>query len=211
MPEQLPLFPLQLVLFPGERLKLHIFENRYKQLISECIDAGSEFGIATYFDGRVTEYGTAARVTECDRTYDTGEMDIATEGTRVFRLSTFEKIADGKLYAAGEAEWLDNVPAQDTGHEEEIWTLHARLHALLATGHDTVPGAGPNLSFSLGHEVGLTTAEQVELLAIPEEERRQRFLLDHLRKAVSALEGFADTRLRVQGNGQFHKFPQIDL
>jgi len=211
MSELIPLFPLQLVLFPGESLKLHIFEERYKQLISECLDEGKEFGIPTYFDGRVTEYGTTARVVECFETYDTGEMDIGTEGSRVFHLENFQREAPGKLYAAGDATWVENVPAGTTGMEDELWTLYARLHDLLDTEHDRPRDNVEQLSFTIGHEVGMTIGQKVELISLPEEARRQEYILEHLRKAVTLLEGAAETRARVQGNGQFHKFPKLDL
>lgn len=212
MPEQLPLFPLQLVLFPGERLKLHIFEERYKQLIGECLETGAEFGIPTYFDERVAEYGTTARVVECFRTYDSGEMDIATEGVRVFHLEEFERVAPGKLYPSGMATWVPNEPAPGSEYEVELTALYRRLHELLDTGREEPrASASADLSFRLGHESGLTLGQKVELLSIPEEARRQRYLLDHLRRAVHLLEGAAETRARVQGNGQFHRFPKLDL
>jgi Lon protease-like protein len=205
------LFPLPLVLFPGETLKLHIFEERYKQLIGECLESGAEFGIAAYFDGRVAEYGAAARVAECFRTYDSGEMDIAVLGTRVFHLESFQRQTPGKLYPGGEAVWVANVPAADASEAAELVALQARLHELLGTGRGPLDPTLEHLSFRLGHESGLTLGQRVELLSFPEETERRRYLLEHLRRAVRLLEGAADTRARVQANGQFQLHPKIDL
>ena len=84
MSKFLPLFPLQLVVFPGEKLKLHIFEPRYKQLVGECRDEKMTFGLPAFFDGRVAEYGTEMRLLTIFKTYDDGRMDIMTEGVAAF-------------------------------------------------------------------------------------------------------------------------------
>jgi len=211
VPDLLPLFPLPLVLFPGETLKLHIFEERYKQLIGECLDSGAEFGIAAYFDSRVAEYGAAARVAKCFRRYDSGEMDIAVLGTRAFHLESFERHSPGKLYPGGEVVWVENIAAADPGEAAELIALQARVHDLLGTGRGPVDPVPEHLSFRLGHESGLTLGQRVELLSFPEEAQRRHYLLEHLRKAVRLLEGAADTRARVQANGQFQLHPKIEL
>lgn len=212
MPETLlPLFPLQLVLFPGEQLKLHIFEPRYKQLVSECVVTGESFGIPTYFDKRVTEYGTEAVVREVYSTYEEGEMDIRVEGQRVFHLERFVKQAPGKLYAAGEVIWLADIPAAVTGMEEEIWELFNKLHVLLHTGHERPREPASNLSFTLAHELGLSLGSKLELLGTPDELARQRIILEHLRETTGMLDALAETKKRIQGNGQFHRFPEVEL
>jgi Lon protease-like protein len=207
----LPLFPLQLVLFPGESLKLHIFEPRYKQLINECEVTDSSFGIPTYFDKRVTEFGCEGVVAEVYATYPSGEMDIRVKGRRVFHLETFVREAPGKLYSAGDVTWVENVPAEDTGMEPEIWALFQKLHVLLNTGHTRTPQALPNLSYALAHELGLGLAAKLHLLATPGELERQQQVLAHLRETTTTLEALADTKRRIQGNGQFHKFPAVEL
>lgn len=212
MPDTLlPLFPLELVLFPGESLKLHIFEPRYKQLIGECREAGTTFGIPTYFDKRVTEFGTEARIMEVYHTYPSGEMDIRVEGQRVFHLERFVRQAPDKLYSAGEVRWLENIPAPDSPLEPEIWELFERLHELLNTGHARVQAGVANLSFALGHELGLSLGSKLELLSLTAERERQEKLLAHLRTAVLMLDALAETKRRIAGNGQFHRFPEVDL
>ena len=85
-PDRIPLFPLNVVLFPGEELPLHIFEPRYKQLINECYQTKKPFGIPPFINGQVTEMGTLVQVLEISQVYEDGKMDIKTEGLKVFRI-----------------------------------------------------------------------------------------------------------------------------
>lgn len=209
--EVLPLFPLQLVLFPGEYLKLHIFEPRYKQLMADCLEGKTAFGIPCYHDQRVAEFGTEAEVTDVYRTYDNGEMDIRVRGRRVFHLDRFFRQLPGKLYSGGEVSWVADAPLEATGMEDEIWERFERLHALLGLGHRRERSAEGSLAFAIGHELGLNLPAKLELLAETSEPARQRQLLSHLKAACAMLEALAETKQRIQGNGQFHRFPTVEL
>ncbi len=80
----IPIFPLSIVVFPGENLNLHIFEPRYKQLINDCITNQKPFGIPTVLKENVAEMGTLVQIKEVTKVYDDGRMDIKTEGMAVF-------------------------------------------------------------------------------------------------------------------------------
>src|SRR6185437_15095525 len=82
----IPVFPLGIVVYPGETVNLHIFEPRYKQLINECFTDGKPFGIPTVIDNKLNEMGTLVRITEIVKVHDSGELDIRTVGLRVFRV-----------------------------------------------------------------------------------------------------------------------------
>ena len=87
MSEQLlPLFPLQVVLFPHSLLPLHIFEDRYKLLIRECVTEKTEFGINLVQDGTLADVGCTAVVTTIVRRYDDGKMDIVVQGRQRYLL-----------------------------------------------------------------------------------------------------------------------------
>jgi uncharacterized protein len=75
----IPIFPLALVVFPGEELNLHIFEPRYKQLIADCHQSKKPFGIPAVIQNQVAEMGTLAEIVEIVKTYDNGELDIRTK------------------------------------------------------------------------------------------------------------------------------------
>ena len=81
----LPLFPLDLVLFPGAALPLHIFEPRYQEMISECLDRKKSFGVVRAKEEGVAEIGCTAEIITVAKKYPDGRMDIVTEGTRALR------------------------------------------------------------------------------------------------------------------------------
>ena len=80
-----PIFPLSIVVYPGEDLNLHIFEPKYKQLIKECFDQKKPFGMPVVIKNKVNELGTLVDIVEISKVYDTGEMDIKTKGQKVFQ------------------------------------------------------------------------------------------------------------------------------
>lgn len=97
----IPLFPLNLVLFPGETKTLHIFEERYKQLISDCVQNNAHFGIPFVHQKLIGDYGIEVKINNITKTFDSGEMDIVIEGVRVFKLLKFSEVLSPKLYGAG--------------------------------------------------------------------------------------------------------------
>ena len=207
----LPLFPLELVVFPGEHLRLHVFEPRYKQLITECRDQKSAFGIPAYINGGVAEYGTEMSLEEISVTYENGEMDILTKGRRAFHLERFVRDVPGKLYSAGEVTFLENLEIHSPTPKDALSQRFRRLHELLDTGYVRDDFAGPNLSFQLGQEVGLTLYQKVKLLSLERESEREALIVQHMDDVIPKLEAVGETKRRIQGNGHFHRFPTLEL
>src|SRR6201999_2834636 len=83
---EFPLFPLGLVALPGEMVPLHIFEDRYKQMMAECLQAETEFGIVWMSDDGLRDIGCACEIEKVLEEMDDGRMNIVTRGTRVFRV-----------------------------------------------------------------------------------------------------------------------------
>ena len=108
--ERFPLFPLGLVLLPGEHVPLHIFEERYKQMIGECLDEEREFGILWLADDALKDVGCTARITRVLERFDDGRMNIVVEGATPFRL---ERRIGELAYPAGDIELLDDDPGTD--------------------------------------------------------------------------------------------------
>jgi Lon protease-like protein len=104
--ESFPLFPLGIVMLPTELVPLHIFEERYKLMIGECLEQDREFGIVWMSDDGLAETGCAGRVTQVLEEMDDGRMNILVRGTRPFRL--LERIPD-LPYPAGTIELLDDA------------------------------------------------------------------------------------------------------
>jgi len=122
--ERFPLFPLGLVLLPGEKVPLHIFEDRYKQMIGECLEEEREFGIIWLADDALKDVGCAARITRVLERFDDGRMNIVVEGTTPFRLE--RRIGD-LAYPAGDVELLDDEPGTDDAALERARKSYADL------------------------------------------------------------------------------------
>src|SRR4051812_19851218 len=112
----IPIFPLGIVVYPGEQLNLHIFEPRYKQLIKECFSEKKTFGIPSVIDKRMQDFGTVVKVTEITTIHDSGEMDIKTEGTQVFKVLEVIREIPEKLYSGA----IVNYPANDEHGSSEL-------------------------------------------------------------------------------------------
>ena len=122
--ERFPLFPLGLVLLPGEVVPLHIFEERYRQMIGECLDEEREFGILWLAEDELKEIGCAARVTRVLERFDDGRFNILVEGTTPFRMD--RRIGD-MAYPAGDIVLLDDDPDTDDEALERTRTVYADL------------------------------------------------------------------------------------
>lgn len=197
----LPLFPLQLVVFPGEKLKLHIFEPRYKQLITECHEQGITFGIPAVHEGRLAEYGTQMRLVHIFATYPDGEMDVLTDGLQVFHIEEFVMQVPERLYAGGRVTFLENEPRSFPITVEELARQYARFHELLKTGYKRERFDVENVSFQIAQEIGLSMAQKVELLSLRKESDRQLMLINHLHNVIPKLEAATRMQKRVRGNG----------
>ena len=122
--ERFPLFPLGLVLLPGEQVPLHIFEERYKQMIGECLDEEREFGILWLADDALKDVGCTARITRVLERFDDGRMNIVVEGATPFRL---ERRIGELAYPAGDIELLDDDPGTDEDALERARKSYADL------------------------------------------------------------------------------------
>src|SRR5690349_11515677 len=116
----IPIFPLGIVVYPGEELNLHIFEPRYKQLIKECHETGKPFGIPAVINDKMSEMGTLVEIREISKVYDDGKMDIRTVGTAVFKiLEVIQELPD-KLYSGAIVTYPKNAV---NGGKQELMTL----------------------------------------------------------------------------------------
>jgi Lon protease-like protein len=203
MSKLLPLFPLQLVVFPGEDLNLHIFEPRYRQLIQECEEGGTTFGIPAYIDGKVMEVGTEIALVSVEQRYPDGEMDIKTKGLGLFHIREFYRRAPGKLYSAAEVEPLAFDTAADILDNAKILELLEELFALMKI-EKTVEREPENLDiFSLAHHVGFSLEQEYAFLRITDGRKRQEAMLYHLERLLPIVREMENMRTRAQMNGHF--------
>ena len=203
MQELMPLFPLQLVAFPGEKLNLHIFEPRYKQLIRECHENGSTFGIPAYLNDKVMDIGTEMRLKAVHKTYDNGEMDIKTEGIGLFRIDEYFSQAPGKLYAGGKIEKLTYTTDGDLAISKSILDMARELFVLLNVNKSLPASPEEVFTFEIAHLVGLNTEQKYQLLSIEKESERQRFMQQHLEQLIPIVKEMEQVRERINMNGHF--------
>jgi ATP-dependent protease La (LON) substrate-binding domain len=205
----LPLFPLNLVAYPGEKLNLHVFEPRYVELINDCMDLDRRFGVPTYLNERIPGYGTEVEVMEISHRYDDGRMDIKTRGIRTFRITDFVNPAPGKLYAHGEIYFYEEDPAYGMVIQDLIDLVH-RLYRILDAPTKLDPHTPQPLSYQIGHGIGLSLEGEYELLTIQGETERQLFLLSHLREVLPVVENMERSKERIRLNGHFKELNPLD-
>jgi len=207
----LPLFPLNLVPFEGEPINLHIFEDRYKDLVRDCLAGAAHFGIVPYISEQLCEYGGYMQITEIVKTYSDGRMDIRTLCVSRIRIIKLQNPAPGLTYAACQAEVMPADPAApaNPATHDALWVLVKRLYALLQSQLDSSKRDVTHLSYALGHKIGLSLDQEYELFLITSEQERQEYLIGHLQQALPSLEEFDRTRARIQLNGHFQKFDPL--
>src|SRR4029077_6051649 len=160
----IPIFPLGVIVYPGESLNLHIFEPRYKQLINECYKDGKSFGIPAIIDNRLNEMGTLVKISEIAQVHDNGEMDIKTEGIRVFRILEVIKSVPDKLYSGAIVNYPDNE--EDAGSRELMQKVVRgvkELHRLLNISKDFKKPETELRAYDVAHHAGLSLEEEYEV------------------------------------------------
>jgi Lon protease-like protein len=198
---EIGLFPLELVLLPSERVPLHIFEDRYKDLIGECLAEESDFGLILEDDDGLREIGTRTAVIELIDTFEDGRMNVLVEGRARFRVLA---LTEGRSYRTAEVEALedDGEPATDDEVERTIAVFRRLVAVAEAEEIDEPPAASPALSFELAARVDFGHELKQELLELRSEAERLRRLRTLLEQAAQALTRERQIRERAAGNGK---------
>ncbi|MCX2761232.1 LON peptidase substrate-binding domain-containing protein [Aquimarina muelleri] len=205
----LPLFPLQTVVYPGERLSLHIFEKRYQQLIADCQKEGFLFGIPTFLDGKL-EYGTEVKLQEVAQKYPKGESDVVCLGTRVFKISNFNQQYPGKLYSGGDVQFLKNKEENTEELQEKLLRSITKLYIELAIDNPPVL-AVPFVSYQVAHKIGLSLHQEYHLLKLRNESERLQYLIEHLKVTIPIIREMNRTKKVIKMNGHFKNFDPLDF
>ncbi|EJF08319.1 MULTISPECIES: LON peptidase substrate-binding domain-containing protein [Pontibacter] len=203
MQKYLPLFPLNIVVFPGEKLNLHIFEPRYKQLVHDCIENEGTFGIPAFINNGVGLYGTEIKLLHVEKKYDTGEMDIRTQGLGIFKILEFDRQAPGRLYAGGKVEEVENVEDEDIVTKMKIREKLQELYTALGISSILMELPENFSSFDVAHNLGLNTEQEYTLLQCNSEALRQEMILQHLEQVLPIVAETEKLKERVKLNGHF--------
>ncbi|XOV91974.1 MAG: LON peptidase substrate-binding domain-containing protein [Bacteroidota bacterium] len=200
MVKEIPLFPLNLVVFPHEPLNLHIFEPRYKQLINDCMKTQGTFGIPSHVMNKL-EYGTEVKILELTKKYDDGRMDIKTIGVREFKIIDFKNPWFEKLYSGGKVEFIEMTNNEDPYLNILIIEKIGELFTWLQM--DDEVDISNKTVWNLIHKIGLKPEEEYKLIQISSMKDRQLFILDHLDRIIPMLERAEKAREIIKMNGHF--------
>jgi Lon protease-like protein len=197
---EIGLFPLGVVLLPTERVPLHIFEDRYKELIGECLTLEGEFGLVFADEHGLREVGTRAAVARVLERFPDGRMNIMIEGRERFRLVALTK---GRSFHTAEVEPVsDEEVGADQADVTRALEQFARLKEITASEvEDPDPEAG-RLSFQLAARVDFGAEVKQQLLEERSEVRRMHVVAELLENAVATVALEQEVRERAAQNGK---------
>jgi len=202
--EYLPLFPLNLVVFEREELRLHIFEPRYKQLIAECLEEDMGFGMPAVIDNKMSRFGTELKVEKLVKLYDGGEMDIVCKATRRFVVEEFNEVQPGKLYPSGLVTYSHFYDDEDKEYKLRLIDLLEELYKVTAAQRMKLPENLDDMTLWI-HKCGLSPQQELECAALTQQSERQLYLINHLKTLLASLAQVERMQNLIQANGHFKK------
>jgi ATP-dependent Lon protease len=198
---RIPLFPLDIVLFPGQAVPLHIFEPRYREMTRYCIDTQSPFGILYIQKKKLAQTGCSAIIVKILKEYEDGRSDILTAGQNAFRLV---RTYNEKSYLEGDVEYLeedfsDADPAVSSRLEQLCNQCHQILYGEDAPRFETEGGI--SLAYHVASELPVEAGVRQRLLEIRSEAKRQTHLTEFLTEWYPQLQRREHVRGKAAGNG----------
>lgn len=211
MNELIPIFPLEVVVYPGDELNLHIFEPRYKQLINDCEQLKMPFGIPCVIARKIGDLGTLVQLTDITNVQEDGQMDIRTRGLKVFRVLQLMKRFPGKLYSGAKVDYPEDQKKGDATLMRGVLADVKKLHGLLQANKQFPKAEDELTSYDLAHHAGLTLQQEYELLGLRDEGRRQEYLKRHLERVLPVVVEMESLKEKIKFNGHFKHLPGFDL
>lgn len=194
----LPLFPLDLVLFPGTALPLHIFEPRYKEMIGECLTARAPFGLVRALEEGIAGIGCTADIVQVTKTYSDGRLDIMTRGHQRFEVLHLDR---ERAFLRGEVLMLPDKAGDATETDKKrVIEAHEEILSLAGAASEFSSGDG-SLSFQLAASLPLDLDFKQKLLTMPSERERIAELTTYLEGILPGLRRAARARQEAGGNG----------
>ncbi len=208
----IPIFPLEIIVYPGEKVNLHIFEDKYKQLVSEVNKEKKLFGIPVVIKNKIAETGTQVEIEQLVKQYDDGKMDITVNGVSVFRVLEIIDIIPAKLYSGAIVKHLSTDGSNSTARQlKAVVNAVRELHRLLNVTKDFKKPDEKLNSYDLAHHAGLSLDEEYELLNLLREDERIEYLRRHLKKIIPSVAGAEALKKKIQLNGHFKELKGFDF
>ncbi len=199
----IPIFPLSIVVYPGEKLNLHIFEPRYRQLVKESFEKNKPFGIPAVINNKLSEMGTLVQVKEISKVYDDGKMDIKTEGLQVFTILEIINELPDKLYSGAIVTYPQNITRGSSSMMKKLVEAIRELHKYLDVFKEFGKPDAELQSYDVAHHAGLTIEEEYQVLEYLQELQRQEFLKRHIAKVLPVMKEMNVLKGRIKLNGHF--------
>jgi len=203
MATRIPIFPLEVVLFPGELLPLHIFEPRYKEMVRDCQEKRQAFGVVLSADDGLAEVACTADILQVAKTYENGEMDIITIGRRVVRLV---EVVEERSYYEADVEFLEEAAAPAKGPSTALLQLFEKCNQAAfqrAVDRGALTKA-PSVSYHIAGSLPLDLVFKQKLLEMRDEEERRHSLEVNLARWLEQAEVTERARRLSGGNGHPH-------
>jgi Lon protease-like protein len=200
-PERIPLFPLNVVLFPGASLPLHIFEPRYREMVKNCLEEKSEFGMLLSLPKGVARVGCTAEITKVVTRYPDGRMDILTTGRAPFRV--VDLFSENPLLE-GQVDYLEDREIRSGPQiQRELVELFEACHTLIFDDYPKNLEGAPaeKLSYLVAGTLPMDLLWKQQILELRSEADRQERLVAYLREWVPHLQNKGAMRQRAGGNG----------
>ncbi|MCZ6775803.1 MAG: LON peptidase substrate-binding domain-containing protein [Ignavibacteria bacterium] len=201
--EPLPLFPLQVVLFPNSALSLHIFEERYKVLINECVSDNKELGIILVNESKMSEIGCTATVKDVLQKYEDGRLDIVVQGGRRYKLYRYDY--DLAPYTVGFVQYLENSdePVDPPLAQETIELFNKLVSVVYRQKFEPVPLdiRSDDLSFLLAQKAGMSLNQRQGLLELVSENKRLQMLRGYFVDVIPKLAQLEEVERIIRSDG----------
>jgi Lon protease-like protein len=198
--DKIGLFPLNLVLVPGEQAPLHIFEPRYRELIGECLDSGDEFGLVLEDDDGMRDVGVRCAVVEVIDRFPDGRLNVVVEAHDRFQLVG---LTEGRTFHTGEIEAVpDETDTPSDDEVEECLAAYARVVAAAEADLDELDLDADSIAYQIASRVDFGTVIKQGLLELRSERERVLRLAPMLNQAAEAVERETEIRHRAGSNGR---------
>ena len=198
---RLPLFPLNVVLLPGADMPLHIFEPRYRQMVRDCLEAKSPFGMLLALPNGMAGTGCTAEILEVTNRYDDGRCDILTVGREPFRI--VELFPEEPLMR-GDVDFLEDRPVPVNPRiSRELIELYETCHTLIFDDYprDPAESAEDKISYRIASRLPMDLLWKQRVLELRSEAERQERLVAYLREWAPHLQKEDTLRAQTAGNG----------
>ena len=184
--EKITLFPLKMVLFPGEDAPLHIFESRYKKMVSSCINTDNPFGIILNASSGMKKIGCTAQIVDVLKEYESGEYDIVVKGVQRFEI--MDKKKDDNLWV-GDVQMLpaDNI-SKSAKLLETMQDMYLKILMMAEANIDYEAELNKKTSYEFAQMVQLPNHIKQTLIELPDEQKRIKLLMRVFKKALNILE-----------------------